>query len=301
MRYPKGFLVALIPLAMGVAADAMADTKNLTCHPGSSITAALAQLAPGDVLQVRGVCKMNVVIAPHVSDVTLQGVNGAIVQGVDMTQSVILIRGRGITGTGLTVTGGLEGIQVVDGGFTWIDGNTIRLNSSVGIAVNSNSTARIWNNVIEYNSGGGVAVVNNSSALIGAPNSNDPVPSPNTIRNDSGGPGVSMQGSSSARVVGNTITGNGFNRILLARGSQAQVAGDNISANTGDGILAIHNSTIHLAFGGGILAAPNSTDAANTGYGVQCFGGVFITGRLGTLLGSSGASNTADCSGGLAP
>jgi parallel beta-helix repeat protein len=299
MRYMNPVFVALIPLAMGTATGAMAETESLTCRPGTSITAALAKLKPGDVLQVRGVCTENVVIPPHVSDITLQGVNGAIVQAVDATQSAIEIRGRGITVKGLTVTGGLVGIQVVDGGFAWIDGNTIRFNSAGGIQVNSNSTARIWNNVIESN-GGGVNVANNSSALIGAHSVDDPAPSPNTIRNNSGA-GVAVQGSSAARVVGNTITGNGSRGILVARGSQVDVAGNNISGNTADGILVVQNSTILLAAGGGLLAAPNSTDAANTGYGVQCNGGGFIAGHQGTLFGSLGDSNVGGCSSGLIP
>jgi parallel beta-helix repeat protein len=303
MRSLNPVLVAMIPLAIGTSTGAMAETENLTCRAGASITAALAKLKPGDVLQVRGVCMENVVIPAHVSDRTLQGVNGAIVQGVDATQPVILIRGRAIEVSGFTVTGGLDGIEVNDGAFAWIDGNTIRLNSTVGISVVNNSTARIWNNVIENNSGGGVNVANNSSVLIGARTADDLVPSPNTIRNNSGGAGVSVQRSSTARVAGNTITGNGSRGILVARGSQADVAGNNISANTGDGIQAIHNSTIHLAFGGGIQAAPNSTEPGfpNAGYGVSCYGGGFITGRLGTLFGTSGTSNTAECSGGLAP
>jgi hypothetical protein len=38
MRYMNPVVVALISLVMGTATDVMADTKNLTCHPGSSIT-----------------------------------------------------------------------------------------------------------------------------------------------------------------------------------------------------------------------------------------------------------------------
>jgi len=302
MRYLNPVLIALIPMALGTATGAMAETETMTCRPGSSITAALAKLKPGDVLQVRGVCAENVVIPAHLSDITLRGVNEAIVQGVDPAQSVISIRGRGITVSGLSVTGGPEGIQVVDGGFAWINGNTIRLNSAEGISVNSNSTARIWNNVIE-NNGGGVTVGNNSSALIGAPNVNDPAPSPNAIRNNLGN-GVTVSGSSLGRIVGNTITGNrGGSGVAVSRGSQAEVSGNNISANVGVGINVIENSTVRLAAGGGILAIPNSTDDAfpNSLYGVACFGGGFIKGHLGTLLGTSGASLIGDCSGGLAP
>jgi hypothetical protein len=301
MRSLNPVLVALIPLAIGTATGAMAETENLTCRPGASITAALAKLKPGDVLQVRGVCTENVAIPAHLSDITLQGVNGAIVQAVDTMQSVIRIRGRSITVSGLTVTGGVEGIQVTDGAFAWIAGNTIRLNSGAGIQVNTNSTARIWNNFIE-NNGSGVAVVNNSSALIGAARVDDPVASPNTIRNNSGN-AVGIKGSSSGRIVGNTITGNLGGSVLVAGGAQAEIAGNNISANVGVGIQVAQNSTAYLAVGGGILSIPNSTDAAfpNTLYGVSCFGGGFITGHLGTLLGTSGASLIGDCSGGLVP
>jgi len=302
MRYMNPVSVALIPLAMGTATGAMAETETLTCRPGASITAAVAKLKPGDVLQVRGVCAENVDIPPHVSDITLQGVNGAIIQGVDSTQAVISIRGRGIRVSGLTFTGGLEGVLVADTAFVLIDGNTIRVNAGYGIQVTGNSSARIGNNLIENNQFGGIFVNSNSTAWIGALNGNDRVASPNTIRNNAGG-GVGVTRSSVGRIVGNAITGNQGPGVSLARGSQADVAANNISANAGNGIEAGQNSTLVLGGPAPLFTTPNSTDPAfpNAAFAVSCAGGGFITGRLGALLGISGASNTADCSGVLAP
>jgi parallel beta-helix repeat protein len=300
MRSLNPVLVALIPLAMGTATGAMAETETLTCRPGASITTALAKLKPGDVLQVRGVCTENVVIAPHVSDITLQGVNGAIVQGVDMTQPVISIRGRGITVSGLTVTGGFDGVLAASGSHVVLDGNTISGNAGHGILVRSNSQAVIVNSLIENNRGGGVFVNGNSTAQIGADTACNPAASANTIRNNSGDSGVSVQRGSSGRIIGNTITGNAFGGVRVGRGAQAEVAANNISANVGDGISAAHNSTVHVGYDG-VCTTPNSTDVAfpNSGYGASCSGGGFITGSLGSLSGSSGASNVASCTGGL--
>jgi nitrous oxidase accessory protein NosD len=133
MRYMNPVFVALIPLAMGTATGAMAETASLTCRPGTSITAALAKLKPGDVLQVRGVCTENVVIPAHVSDITLQGMNGAIVQAADPTQPVISIRGRGISVSGLTVTGGTDGVLAASGSYVWLDGNTPQRSSRAAL------------------------------------------------------------------------------------------------------------------------------------------------------------------------
>jgi parallel beta-helix repeat protein len=302
MRYMNSVFIALIPIAMGTATGAMAETETLTCRPGASINNALAKLAPGDVLQVRGVCTENVDIPPHVSDITLQGVNGAIIQGVDSTQAVISIRGRGIRVAGLTFTGGLEGVLIADGAFVLIDGNTIRANAGYGIQLVGNSTARIGNSLIENNQFGGIFVNSNSTALIGAFSPNDLVASPNTIRNNAGG-GVGVTRSSVGRIVGNSITGNRGPGVYMARGSQADVAANNISANLGNGIEASQNSTLVLGGPAPLFTTPNWTDPAfpNAAFGVSCTGGGFITGRLGTLLGTSGTANVVDCSGGVAP
>jgi hypothetical protein len=302
MRPSNLLLAALIPLSIGVGKDAIAETESLTCRPGSSITAALARLKPGDVLQVRGVCAENVDIPAYLSNITLQGLNGAIVQGVDSTQAVISIRGRAIRVTGLTFTGGFEGVLVADGAFALIEGSTIRLNAGYGIQVVGNSTARIGNNLIENNEFGGILVNSNSFAFIGALSGNDLVTSPNTIRNNAGG-GIGITRSSVGRVVGNAITGNHGPGVSVARGSQADVAANNISANLGDGIAADQNSTIALAGPAPLFTTPNSTDATflNGGYGVSCVGGGFIIGPRGTLSGSAGASYVAGCSGGLSP
>lgn len=300
MRNLNPAFVALIPMAMGTATGAMAETESLTCRPGVSITAALEKLRPGDTLQVRGVCRENVVIAPHISDITLQGVNGAIVQAADATQPVISIRGRGITVSGLTITGGTDGVLAASGSYVSLDGNNINLNAGYGIRLTS-SSALILNNLIENNVGG-VFVNANSTARVGANSACEPAESPNTIRNNTGDAGVIVQRSASARIIGNTITGNRGGGVRAGRGAHAEVAANNISGNVGDGISVAHNSTVHLANDGN-CTTPNSTESAfqNTGYGASCSSGSFITGRLGALLGTAGASNVADCSGGLAP
>jgi parallel beta-helix repeat protein len=247
------------------------------------------------------VCAENVVIPSHLADITLQGVNGAVIQAVDATQPVILIMGRGITVRGLTVTGGFHGIRASSASSVVLDGNTISGNSDAGIRVRNNSTAQILNNLIENNIGTGVAVNINSAAQIGADSACSPTASPNTIRNNTGDAGVVVQRNSSVRVIGNTITGNRGGGVRVGRGSQAEVTGNDISANAADGISAAHNSTIDISSDGNGCPNPNSTIAPNTGYGASCTGGGFITGRLGTLLGTSGAANVVDCSGGLVP
>jgi parallel beta-helix repeat protein len=303
MRYVFRIAACLIPFALALSSGAFAATKSLTCGGGKTIASELAKLLPGDVLQVSGVCTENVTITSSMSDITIQGVNGATVQATAPTQTVFSVRGRGIRISNLTITGGFEGIQVLDGGFAWIEGNTVTGNTEWGIQVSGTSVARIWNNVIQNNFGG-VLVNSGSFALIGASSVTDAAVSPNTIKNNTGDAGIQVTRSSAARVVANTITGNAGEGVHVLRGSQADVASNTIEGNGLAGVQASNNSTIGLGQSSGTspFALPNSTSGVlNGGVGVACFGGGYVNGRQGTLNGTGGAANIAGCAGSLAP
>lgn len=298
-RFARWALLAATLAALSL--PAAAATRSLTCGGAKTINGELARMSPGDVLQVSGTCTENVVVPASMNDLRIQGVNGGAIQAPDATQPAVLVRGRGIRLSNLRIGGGQDGVLVLDGGFAWIDSNTISGNASWGIQVADTSTARIWNNLIEANFGG-VLVNGSSFALIGAASASDANVFGNTIRNSTGDAGVHVTRSSSARVVGNTITGNVAQGVLALRGSQVDAASNVISGNGTHGIEVAHNSTLNLGQSSGtsLFALPNSGNA-NGGLGVQCTGGGYATGRLGSLIGNAGSFDLTNCAGVLAP
>jgi parallel beta-helix repeat protein len=100
----------------------------------------------------------------------------------------------------------------------------------------------------------------------------DTVVSQNTVHRN-GGVGIAVIDSSSARIVGNTISENGDGvLVLVAENSQV-----NLSEETEETIFDM----------------PNSTEVNNLGFGLRCVSGGVASGLLGslnggTLAGSSG-------------
>lgn len=290
-------IVAIVASALGIA-PADAATRSLTCGGLKTITGEAAKLNPGDVLQVSGTCVENVSIPAHVQSITIEGLPGARIQApATPVDAVVRIRGRAITLRNFTITGGSEGVQVLDGGFAWIDGNTIEANAGLGINVQFASTARIWNNIIQNNGDFGIFVGRSASALIGLSSVTASTPTPNTIVGNANG-GIIVRGSAHAIVVANTISGNNGRGILLTTGSHADIASNTIAGNSGDGIEAANNSTVSLGSNSGtaLRDLPNN-GSGNAGLGLRCTGGGYANGRIGTLTGNAGQIDVASCSG----
>ena len=89
---------------------AEAATKKMSCSSSRSLNAATASLKPGDSLLVSGFCKENVIIGAEVSRIVLDGQGTATINGADGGANRIVVRGRGITISGFTMTGGSRGI-----------------------------------------------------------------------------------------------------------------------------------------------------------------------------------------------
>ena len=70
--------------------------------------------------------------------------------------------------------------------------------------------------------------------------------SPNTIRNN-GGPGINIERSSGAWIVGNTISNNKESGIAVHRNAQADIIANVINANGGDAITVSHNGGVNLS------------------------------------------------------
>src|SRR5262249_41947884 len=96
-----------------------------TEHSGA-LQRAIDRASPGRTIRVTGTCHENVSIPAGKDLLTLDGGGHATISGPDATLNTILVRGpRGITITGLTITGGRVGIDVSRGSSALIDGNTI--------------------------------------------------------------------------------------------------------------------------------------------------------------------------------
>jgi parallel beta-helix repeat protein len=275
---------------------AQANTHTLTCGPEKTIEQALKTLKPGDTLLVSGTCDENVVLGQEVDRITLDGDGTAAING-ESSSFTVTVRGRGITIRGFTITGGLQGIAVLDGGSAVIDGNTIQGATASGIVVFRNSTANIINNTILHNLSSGIQLQHSSSAQIGfaGPPSNR-VSLPNTIQ-DNGVSGIQVLRGSSAQIFSNTIQNNGSHGVVVDRNAQAEIGACTITGNAGDGIRGMRNAGVDTGTDA-TGATPQFDDDTNTGmnggFGVRCMIDGFVDGRLGALTGTLGGKSFAE-------
>jgi parallel beta-helix repeat protein len=261
-------------------------------HSGA-LQRAIDRAAPGQTILVGGTCYENVSIPPGKDLLTLDGGGNGAIHGADVTTNTLQIRGpRGITITGLTITGGRAGIDVSRGATALIDGNTIEGTGRNGITLGSFASANIVNNTIQNNASAGILVTGNAFGFIGFATADDASASPNIIRNN-GTHGISVTLSSSARIAGNTISNNVRHGINVERASQATVSDNSIDANGQHGIFVIENSVVNLGTdsGTGLFDAPNRTTVNNVLRGVACRVGGAANGRRGTLNGNAGAKD----------
>src|SRR5712691_9848029 len=98
------------------------------------------------------------------------------------------------------------------------DSNTIQPAGSTGLEVSQNSFARIINNTIQHSRRHGIYVLGSASAHIGVLYTNDKTPQPNVIQNN-GGDGIQVLRASTARIIGNTLSGNGRNGLTVQQAS----------------------------------------------------------------------------------
>lgn len=271
-------------------------SHTLTCGPDKTIAQAIRRLKPGDTLTVSGTCNENLQLGEEVQRITLDG-QGAAAITADASANAITVTGRAITIRGFTITGGAQGIAVLDGGSAVIDGNTIQHAAMNGITVFRNSTAHIINNTIQNNASSGIQLQNSSSARIGftGPPSTR-VRASNTIQNN-GAPGIQVLRGSSAQIFSNAIENNGSHGVIVDRNAQAEIAACNITGNVGDGIRGMRNAGVDIGTDA-TGATPQFDDDTNTGtnggFGVRCTIDGFVDGRLGALTGTSGGKNFAE-------
>ena len=272
--------------------SAGAATATVDCAAGQTITSALAGAKPGDTIMVSGMCKEQVYVQPEMARITLDGQKKTTIQhpgGSKPSPHAVYIRGKEIIIKGFTVTGGLDGIHLSGPASTLIDGNVVVKNSGRGIHIDKGSIARILNTTVQESGGIGVDVTGASYAYIGVFIPRVPALAPNTIRGN-GGPGINIERSSGAWIVGNTISNNKESGIFVHRNSQADVIANTINSNGGDGITVSYNGGVNLV-SEPRRDGPNLTTSGqnNGGAAIRCSAGGFVDGPLGSLAGAKGA------------
>jgi parallel beta-helix repeat protein len=272
--------------------SASAATLTVDCDAGNTISGALTNIKPGDTVLVSGTCKEQVNIAPEIVRITLDGQKKTTIQhpgGAAASPHALYNRGKEITIKGFTVTGGLDGIHLSGPASAVIDGNVVVKNAGRGIHIDKGSIARILNTTVQESGLIGIDVTGVSYAYIGVFIPRVPALSPNIIRNN-GGPGINIERSSGAWIVGNTISNNKESGIAIHRNAQADVIANTINANGGDAITVSYNSGVNLN-SETRRDGPNQTASGqnNGGAGIRCMIGGYVEGPLGSLTGTKGA------------
>ena len=242
---------------------------------------------------MRGNCRENVLVQPELLRITFDGQRKATIAAKDPGKPAIQVLGREITIKGFTVTGGFFGVAINRGATAIIDNNIIQDAAHSGIEVSHNSFGRIINNTIRHNQLSGILVLGSASVHVGIMASDDKIPRPNVIQDN--GNGIWVLRASTARIIGNTITGNRQNGLAVQQQSHADVAGNRFDGNGEHGIRVAGNSGVNLADSVmRLFEQPNTTATPNMMFGIRCEVGSYIDGPLGSLSGRGGIKDVSD-------
>ena len=269
---------------------ANAATVSVDCEAGNTVMAALGNVKPGDTVLVSGTCNEQVSFAPEMVRFTLDGQKKTTIQHPGKSAPsphTVFIRGKDIMVKGITVVGGLDGIHLSGPASAELDGNVVVKAARAGIHIDKGSVVRVLNSTVQESGAMGIDITGASYAYIGVRIPRLPALSPNTIRNNAG-PGVNIERSSGAWIVGNTISNNKGSGIFIHRSSQADVMANVINANGGDAITASYSGGVNLK-SEPRSDGPNQTTQDNGSAGIRCTVGGYVDGPLGTLAGKRGA------------
>jgi hypothetical protein len=328
MRIVIPNLTAVLAIAASLAwpssASALTDLiLNVDCASGARIGQALNRPTLFDrrlVVVVSGTCVENVTIERDDVILRSQGTGG--VSAADPSKPAILINGaRRVALEGLSVVGGLHGVQATRGASVTIRTSHVRSAVRNGALIDMSSSAVVEASTMESNGEAGIAALasavtmtgsivrgntfygvwasRGASAILGGTDTVGNVCCGNTIENNTLD-GVLVNESSSAEVFGNIIQGNGTvaGRIGVnaVRGSSVQLRGGNVVRYNG-------NTT---GAGGGVFASAAAVRVGPLDYPVnpptnQIYGNTvgFFTQMGGLLDLRSGVSVTGNTVGGV--
>jgi len=283
-------------------ANAHATTKYVDCDNGDTITGSLQFVRPGDTMVISGTCSENLFLSSltgQYNGLTLDGQGTATIAGPNSTLNVVELTGvSSFTIRGLTITGGNDGIAINTGSIVAIDTVVVQGVGRHGIHFQRGSSdGYVVNSTIQNNPGNGIVINENSYVRVGFTDgvgASQGDTGPCVIQNN-GGYGIRIQRGASARVYTNTISYNGNNGVNLESASYAEIASNVIEGNVKNGIAVSENSTLHLGNASGTKNEdrPNTTTVPNGQFGLNAAWGSYVSGRMGTLSGTSGASTIA--------
>lgn len=275
-------------------------TIHVDCDHGATITRALKFVEPGDTISIQGTCNENLLLSSSTgrfNGITLDGQGTATIAGPDPTLNVIELVGISwFTIRGLTITGGYDGLSINTVSNIGIDSVVVENTGRNGIHFQRGSAMGfVVNSTIQSNPGNGIVINENSYVRVGFTDgvgASEGDTGPCVIQGN-GGYGIRIQRTSSARIYTNTISNNANNGVNIESASYAEIATNVINGNGKNGIAVSENSTLHLGnpTGNKNEDQPNTTTTPNGQYGLSASWGSYVEGRMGTLTGTSGASN----------
>lgn len=307
-RYILAVLVLAVTIngpkasAQSNQANQHATTKYVNCGNGDTISGSLQFVRPGDTIILSGTCNENLFLSSltgQYNGLTLDGQGAATISGPNPTLNVVELTGvSGFTIRGLTITGGNDGIAINTGSIVAIDTVVVQNTGRHGIHFQRGSTdGYVVNSTVQNNPGNGIVINENSYVRVGFTDgvgASQGDTGPCVIQNN-GGYGIRIQRGASARVYTNTISYNGNNGINIESASYAEVASNVIEGNGKNGIAVSENSTLHLGNPSGIKNEdqPNTAGVPNALFGLSASWGSYVSGRMGSLTGTSGTSTFA--------
>jgi len=217
---PAAVVAAVIVSALPLSALAESQTLTVDCSRGQTIAKALER---GDsrkplVVIIRGTCNESVTI--HRDDTTLAGDprSGGMVNGPTMGYAINVSADR-VTITGLRVTGGGGGVNVLGGSNVGIVDSVIEHTGGEGVMFNSTQAARIRSSKVQHTGSHGVMIVRAAARLIN-----------NEIAFNAGA-GVHVEQMGNLFASANKIGSNGSNGIELLAGSYGAIHDGGFYAN----------------------------------------------------------------------
>jgi hypothetical protein len=242
------------------------------CNRSGSISATLAGLAQSGntravTIFVKGTCKENITIVAF-DHLILQSAPIATLQDASNGSApvVTISNSYDVTLQGFTINGGSSGVGCFQESFCTLYLNTIQQSSGEGVRV-ARASALLLNNNIVSNAVRGISVVNDSKLHTIS----------NTIRNNSGGPGIVVLSDSYLFGEGDMIQSNPVG-ILAQSGSVVRFAGLTVSNNTGDGVRLESGST--ALFADNMITSNGGNGVAIHDLSFASFNGDNISGNL---------------------
>jgi hypothetical protein len=314
----RPFIIALVCVGLVWLFSAAAEAKDesgsktiaVDCGKGGSINNALKDTASKLIIQIRGVCHEDVVIARD--DVTLRGVDPDATVVAQANQAIRIDRASRVTLEDLKVTGSTKPALPGAGIFLFHSSGVVLSNVKAegnreGMRTYG-STLRVVDSDFCRNSAGGLYLAGGSSLFIDGAEINTSEngnygflvsestvrvnwPSiPRVVANDNGGAGVALQGTADVLLAGSFEAKRNGTGIQAVGGELAQQGNPYVDiSENGDGVFVFGEAVIDLGGGEGVSVSKNS------GTGLVAIEGAYIRFN-GTLERNGLAVNVGEAS-----